>query len=133
MTASCPFWVWRGAICALVSGLLVAACGANAHIRPADVNLSNVVQFETEVRMGLPIGTSKEAVEAYLTHAGLSHWFADREYVPGGNTFFASIKNIGIGAVPPGMPVWETLEVHIHLGNDDRVESIEFSIIADAP
>ena len=126
----------------LVGLMLIAACSNKAEsethvpaqIAPTSVTLENVERYEEQVRQELPIGTPKEAVEAYLRRIAVTHSFVPASAVnPFGNTFNALIENIGRTAVGPGLFANANLEIHVHLDDNERVDRIEFNVVVDAP
>ena len=121
--------------CALLAGANIlsmqccfAAESSLSRILPKDVSLANLAAFEKQFSADLPVGTSKEAVEAYLLRWELPHEFAGRNSPADRNTFFARMENIGLRLSFPA-----SLVIKVHLSEMDRVERIEYRTDYSAP
>jgi hypothetical protein len=101
----------------------VTAIGTD-RISPSEVNLSNLDLFEAQLRQDLPVRTPKQEVEAYLTRWNIPHSFADPGIGLGENTFYGTLKNIGVRA---GI-FMASLAIRIHLDADARVDGIKFRV-----
>jgi hypothetical protein len=92
-------------------------------ISPSEVTLDNLEAFEAQVRRDLPIGTSKEDVEAYLTRCGLPYDFFGPSPLYDGNSFQTTIENIGMRVV-----FMAHLFIRIRLDQHDKVKEIFFRV-----
>jgi hypothetical protein len=94
-------------------------------ISPSEVTLDNLEAFEAQMRRDLPIGTSKEDVEAYLTRCGLRYDFVGLNpgYGPDANSFQTTIENIGIRVI-----FMAHLLIRIRLDQHDKVKEIYFRV-----
>ena len=111
-------WFWPGV-------------GVSAEHIPANgVNWSNMSSFQKQVEFDLPIGTSKEQVEAYLRREKIPYFFADAGYgeKTGGNAFYGTLKHIGRRA---GFDA--SLAIRIHIGASNKVDKVWFRTDYDAP
>ena len=104
----------RRVLILLAACLLLSACTSNSadRIVPSAVTVRNVAQFERQVRDDLPIGTSKVAVEAYLTRWNIDHSFGQSPQYA--NAFW--------GLVYTGETTW--LQIRIDLDTEERVRNL---------
>jgi hypothetical protein len=94
-------------------------------IASSQVTLSNLEEFEKQVRHDLPLGTSKENSEAYLSQRHISHSFfgSDPIYGPDGNAILGTLENIGMrGSFRASLGIW------IHLDSHAKVRNIVFRV-----
>ena len=94
-------------------------------ILPNQVTLSNVGLFEEQMRRDLPPGSSKVAVESYLTHWSIRHSFVPPGaiYGPDGNAFFAILEDIGKRNI-----FTASLAIRVHLDEYENVREIVFRV-----
>jgi hypothetical protein len=127
------YWV---RVC-ILAGISVSAFAKQAtdtnpsrtsRILASQVTLSNVELFKLQVIRDLPIGTSKEDVESYLTNLKVEHSFVDARSLIDQNTFYGGIENIGFRLGFPG-----SLAIRIHIDAQDKVDRVSFRIDYLAP
>jgi hypothetical protein len=132
--------VWGIVLAALMGAALLAISNNNVFNGPknaglttrrvitSELNFANIDAFESQIRRDVPLGTSKQRVEVYLSRENIPHGLAQPNSGVGENTFYGTVKNVGTR-----LGFEASLAIRIHLDQKEKVDKIWFRVDYDAP
>ncbi len=115
--------------------LLVGAAGiayqyarsgqSSTPIAGPDFSRFNLSSFERQVRHDLPVGTSKDAVDAYLTKLKIGHSYVGEknDFGIADHTFYTIVEDFTWF-----LHITVDLETEIHLDKNEKVDGIKFNV-----